>query len=200
MGGHFSSRASAGSDSAQSPRSPPPSFHGSHAASSASHLPHSNPAYPDPQLSTASHAYSPTTTNGHQQSYYQRTLPSGFPPSVPRHLTPATSSSSETPPRDPRNGQWAQQQQQQQLQSHQHHHYISPTSSSSFAGQSSDRYVCSRCNKAFSRPSSLRIHTHSHTGEKPFICPHKNCGKAFSVRSNMKRHERGCHGGGSLES
>jgi uncharacterized Zn-finger protein len=53
------------------------------------------------------------------------------------------------------------------------------------------------CNKAFSRPSSLRIHSHSHTGEKPFQCPHKGCGKAFSVRSNMKRHERGCHGGSS---
>ncbi|KAK7715281.1 hypothetical protein SLS64_003979 [Diaporthe eres] len=56
-----------------------------------------------------------------------------------------------------------------------------------------DRYICQTCNKAFSRPSSLRIHSHSHTGEKPFKCPHAGCGKAFSVRSNMKRHERGCH-------
>lgn len=56
-----------------------------------------------------------------------------------------------------------------------------------------DRYVCPSCAKAFSRPSSLRIHVHSHTGEKPFRCPHKGCGKAFSVRSNMKRHQRGCH-------
>ncbi|KAI5305991.1 hypothetical protein KEM56_002614 [Ascosphaera pollenicola] len=37
-------------------------------------------------------------------------------------------------------------------------------------------------------------HNHdSHTGEKPYRCPHTGCGKAFSVRSNMKRHERGCH-------
>ena len=56
-----------------------------------------------------------------------------------------------------------------------------------------DRYVCPQCAKAFSRPSSLRIHVHSHTGEKPFVCPHAGCGKAFSVRSNMKRHQRGCH-------
>lgn len=74
----------------------------------------------------------------------------------------------------------------------QHHHYISPSSVASFP-QSQDRYICQTCNKAFSRPSSLRIHSHSHTGEKPFKCPHQGCGKAFSVRSNMKRHERGCH-------
>ncbi|ODQ76614.1 hypothetical protein LIPSTDRAFT_46862, partial [Lipomyces starkeyi NRRL Y-11557] len=54
-------------------------------------------------------------------------------------------------------------------------------------------YVCQVCTRAFSRPSSLRIHSHSHTGEKPFVCGHQGCGKAFSVRSNMKRHERGCH-------
>ncbi|KAJ6174093.1 hypothetical protein N7485_006905 [Penicillium canescens] len=61
--------------------------------------------------------------------------------------------------------------------------------------QNHDRYICRTCHKAFSRPSSLRIHSHSHTGEKPFRCTHAGCGKAFSVRSNMKRHERGCHSG-----
>ncbi|TGZ82443.1 hypothetical protein EX30DRAFT_185588 [Ascodesmis nigricans] len=73
-----------------------------------------------------------------------------------------------------------------------HHHHSSPASQAAFP-QSQDRYICQTCNKAFSRPSSLRIHSHSHTGEKPFKCPHIGCGKAFSVRSNMKRHERGCH-------
>ncbi|PSR94029.1 hypothetical protein BD289DRAFT_495066 [Coniella lustricola] len=101
--------------------------------------------------------------------YYQRPLPQAFPP-VP--LGVAMPSSGPSP--------W------------QHHHYISPSSAASFP-QSPDRYICQTCSKAFSRPSSLRIHSHSHTGEKPFKCPHAGCGKAFSVRSNMKRHERGCH-------
>ncbi|KAJ5595483.1 uncharacterized protein N7459_001691 [Penicillium hispanicum] len=76
----------------------------------------------------------------------------------------------------------------------QHHHYFPPSSATSYQ-QNHDRYICRTCHKAFSRPSSLRIHSHSHTGEKPFRCTHAGCGKAFSVRSNMKRHERGCHSG-----
>lgn len=105
-----------------------------------------------------------------------------------------------------------QQQQQQQLprafpphpaqdsqQLWQHHHYLHPSQSSVYP-QSQDKYLCPTCNKAFSRPSSLRIHSHSHTGEKPYKCAHPGCGKAFSVRSNMKRHERGCHSMSSLGS
>ncbi|KAI8085431.1 hypothetical protein BDF21DRAFT_307881, partial [Thamnidium elegans] len=52
------------------------------------------------------------------------------------------------------------------------------------------RYVCPYCYKKFSRPSSLRIHTYSHTGEKPFVCTEPGCGRHFSVQSNMRRHLR----------
>ncbi|KAI9709948.1 MAG: hypothetical protein M1820_003026 [Bogoriella megaspora] len=107
--------------------------------------------------------------------YGQRPLPSNFPPPQPVQVNGQM-----PPPGNP----W------------QHHHYISASSQASFP-QSQDRYICQTCSKAFSRPSSLRIHSHSHTGEKPFKCPHAGCGKAFSVRSNMKRHERGCHTGNS---
>ncbi|KAJ7683240.1 hypothetical protein B0H17DRAFT_1205296 [Mycena rosella] len=52
------------------------------------------------------------------------------------------------------------------------------------------KYECSYCGKGFSRPSSLRIHLNSHTGEKPFVCPVDGCGRSFSVLSNMRRHAR----------
>ncbi|KAG0300528.1 hypothetical protein BGZ98_009105 [Dissophora globulifera] len=54
----------------------------------------------------------------------------------------------------------------------------------------SSRYQCNFCNKRFSRPSSLRIHTYSHTGERPFKCSEEGCGRQFSVQSNMRRHLR----------
>ncbi|RDW92508.1 hypothetical protein BP5796_01902 [Coleophoma crateriformis] len=127
------------------------------------------------QQSMSSYYSSPMQPTQPQQIsglYYQRPLPQQFAPSMMPVSVTLTPSSGANP--------W------------QHHHYISPSSAATFP-QNQDRYICQTCNKAFSRPSSLRIHSHSHTGEKPFKCPHQGCGKAFSVRSNMKRHERGCH-------
>lgn len=105
----------------------------------------------------------------------QRPLPTDFPPPAPALMPVARLSPSDT----------------QVAHAQFHHHY--PTNTSNYS-PSSDRYQCNICQKAFSRPSSLKIHSYSHTGEKPFKCKHEGCGKFFSVRSNMKRHEKGCHG------
>ena len=141
--------------------------------SQSSMSPYANSPYASsPGALSAGSYYSPEhPIYGAPQVYGQRPLPSNFPPPHPVPVNTSAAGSGNP---------W------------QHHHYISASSQASVP-QSQDRYICQNCKKAFSRPSSLRIHSHSHTGEKPFKCPHTGCGKAFSVRSNMKRHERGCH-------
>ncbi|PPQ77191.1 hypothetical protein CVT25_011037 [Psilocybe cyanescens] len=77
-------------------------------------------------------------------------------------------------------------------------------------GSGSAKYECTYCGKGFNRPSSLKIHLNSHTGEKrelktlliskgcisdvprisAFVCPVESCGRSFSVLSNMRRHTR----------
>ncbi|KAF2447193.1 hypothetical protein P171DRAFT_355295 [Karstenula rhodostoma CBS 690.94] len=135
-----------------------------------------SPYASSPGPASAASFYSPESHPYSMGMYGQRALPSNYQPQMPLPL-PTPSGNGSNP--------W------------QHHHYISTSSQSAFP-QSQDRYICSTCNKAFSRPSSLRIHSHSHTGEKPYKCPQPGCGKAFSVRSNMKRHERGCHASTTL--
>ncbi|KAF2263415.1 hypothetical protein CC78DRAFT_581506 [Lojkania enalia] len=132
-----------------------------------------SPYASSPGAASTGSYYSPETQAYSSVGMYgQRPLPSNYQPQTMPLPTPTSSANG--------SNVW------------QHHHYISTSSQSAFP-QSQDRYICSTCNKAFSRPSSLRIHSHSHTGEKPYKCPQPGCGKAFSVRSNMKRHERGCH-------
>ncbi|CAO3633872.1 unnamed protein product [Mucor hiemalis] len=66
----------------------------------------------------------------------------------------------------------------------------SSSTSSSSKRNNSKQYICSLCPKKFMRPSSLKIHIYSHTGEKPFNCSYPGCRRKFSVQSNMRRHLR----------
>ncbi|KAJ4474232.1 hypothetical protein J3R30DRAFT_649095 [Lentinula aciculospora] len=54
-------------------------------------------------------------------------------------------------------------------------------------------YICDYCGKAFLRPSALKTHVISHTGDQDFVCPEVGCSRRFGVRSNMLRHVRLVH-------
>lgn len=57
-------------------------------------------------------------------------------------------------------------------------------------------YLCPQfegCTKAYSRLENLKTHLRSHTGEKPYVCEHEGCNKAFSNASDRAKHQNRTH-------
>ncbi|XP_062331725.1 zinc finger protein 711-like isoform X2 [Osmerus eperlanus] len=53
-------------------------------------------------------------------------------------------------------------------------------------------HVCVECAKGFRHPSELKKHMRTHTGEKPYHCPH--CEFRCADQSNLKTHIKSKHG------
>jgi len=55
-------------------------------------------------------------------------------------------------------------------------------------GRTKTMLPCAVCGKTFDRPSLLKRHLRTHTGEKPHIC--EVCNKGFSTSSSLNTHRR----------
>ncbi|CAO3584963.1 unnamed protein product [Absidia cylindrospora] len=53
-------------------------------------------------------------------------------------------------------------------------------------------YVCEHpgCGRAFKQYGNLKTHVRKHTGERPYQCNFEGCGKNFAQLGNLKTHEK----------
>lgn len=49
-------------------------------------------------------------------------------------------------------------------------------------------FPCQDCQKAFNSLEKLKVHSYSHTGERPYRCSHPGCAKAFVSKYKLFRY------------
>ncbi|CAL8302385.1 unnamed protein product [Boreogadus saida] len=63
-----------------------------------------------------------------------------------------------------------------------------PSAAEAQKSQKPGRYVCDYCGRACAKPSVLKKHIRSHTGERPYPC--LPCGFSFKTKSNLYKHRK----------
>lgn len=43
--------------------------------------------------------------------------------------------------------------------------------------------------RAFNESGNLKTHMRTHTGDRPYICDHKDCGKSFITKGHLQTHQ-----------
>jgi uncharacterized Zn-finger protein len=73
--------------------------------------------------------------------------------------------------------------------SHSRNHIHNPSDYSSNHHNAVDKVnICGTCRKCYARPSTLKTHMRTHSGEKPYIC--SLCPKTFTQAANLTAHMR----------
>ncbi|XP_042888147.1 protein tramtrack, beta isoform-like isoform X12 [Penaeus japonicus] len=86
----------------------------------------------------------------------------------------------------------ASQPQRQQQQLWQHGGRSGDSGSGVVVGGGGLSVICPVCGKLISRRDNLRVHMRTHTGEKPYACPH--CPHRSKTGGNLRKHIRSIHG------
>lgn len=51
-------------------------------------------------------------------------------------------------------------------------------------------FPCQECQKSFNTLEKLKVHSYSHTGERPYCCSHPDCTKAFVSKYKLLRYRQ----------